>query len=210
MADKPLGKVYFPILRKTPGDAGRVNPDPFGFFSCRLNAARFLDIDKLDTNLIISREKKAYTRTLVLADGTVLKQSADNSDGLVAGSLITLSVGAKGSRSVILKTGKKTLNPSGLIYHTLTFRFPSWATIWTIADALGEIIPTTKIKSDASPTDVFPFFTVKGGRKYPIMLKSDAEGNADASVPSTPEEAQALLAQSDKKGTAKKGAGGAG
>jgi hypothetical protein len=207
MADKPLGKVYFPILRKTPGDAGRVNPDPFGFFSCRLNAARFLDIDKLDLNLIINREKKAHTRSLILADGTVLKQSTDNSDGQVASSLFTLSVGSKGSRSVILKTGKKTPNTSGLIYHTLTFRFPGWATIWCIADALGEIIPTTKIKADATAADIFPFFTVKGGRKYPIMLKTDAEGNTDASVPTTAAEAQTLLAQSDKKGTAKKAAG---
>jgi hypothetical protein len=208
MADKPLGKVYFPILRKTPGDAGRVNPDPFGFFSCRLSAARFLDIDKLDTNLVINRERKAYTRTLTLADGTVLKQSTDNSDGQVASSLITLSVSSRGSRSVILKTGKKTPNASGLIYHTLTFRFPSWATIWCISDALGEVIPATKIKSDATATDVFPYFTVKGGRRYPIMEKAAAEGNTDAAVPATEAETQTLLAQSSKKGNAKKGAGG--
>ncbi|PAX58363.1 hypothetical protein [Brunnivagina elsteri] len=206
MADKPLGKMYFPILRKTPGDAGRVNPDPFGFFSCRLNVARFLDIDNLDLNLIISRERKAHTRSLTLADGTVLKQSAENAGGQVASSLFTLAIGSRGSRSVILKTGKKTPNISGLIYHTLTFRFPSWATIWTIADALGELIPLTKIKADPTATDIFPFFTVKGGRKYPIMAKTDAEGNTDASVPNTSAEAQSLLTQSEKKGTAKKGA----
>jgi hypothetical protein len=197
------------MANKTPGDAGRVNPDPFGYFSCRLNAARFLDIDQLDTNLIVVREKKAYDRSLVLADGTILKQSATNSDGKVAKSDYVLSVASRGSRSVILKTGKKTPNTSGLIYHTLTFRFPSWATIWCIADALGEIIPTTKIKNDATATDVFPYFTVKGGRKYPIMLKSDAEDESGATVAKTKAQAELLLAQSEKKGRAKKGAGGA-
>jgi hypothetical protein len=206
MADKLLGKKYFPILRKTPGDAGRVNPDPFGFFSCRMNVARFLDIDTLETNLIINRERKAHTRSLTLADGTVLKQSAGNPGGEVAASLFTLPIGSKGSRSVILKTGKKTANPSGLIYHTLTFRFPGWATVWTIADALGELIPLTKLKAEPTATDIFPFFTVKGGRKYPIMAKAAAEGNPDASVPATETEAQALLTQSEKKGTTKKGA----
>jgi hypothetical protein len=209
MADKPLGKVYFPILRKTPGDAGRTNADPFGVFSCRLSAARFLDIDKSNINLVISREKAAYTRTLTLVDGTVLKQSAENSDGQVATSLITLPIGGKGSRSVILKSGKKT-KLEGNIYHILTFRFPAWATIWCISDALGEIIPETKIKSDATATDVFPYFTVKGGRTYPIMSKTAAKGNADASVATNQTEAQALLTQAEKKGTAKQGAGGAG
>ncbi|MBW4667198.1 MAG: hypothetical protein KME60_07085 [Cyanomargarita calcarea GSE-NOS-MK-12-04C] len=207
MADKPLGKIYFPILRKTPGDTGRVNPDPFGVFSCRLSTARFLDIDKFNINLVISREKAAYTRVLTLVDGTILKQSAENSDGQVAASLITLPIGGKGSRSVILKSGKKT-KLEGNIYHTLSFRFPAWATVWCIADALGEIIPATKIKSDATATDVFPYFTIKGGRRYPIMAKTEAEGNTDASVPANDQEAQALLTQSEKKGTAKKAAGG--
>ena len=207
MADKPLGKIYFPILRKTPSDAGRTNPDPFGVFSCRLSAARFLDIDKSNINFVISREKEAYTRTLTLVDGTVLKQSAENSDGKVASSLITLPIGGKGSRSVILKSGKKT-KADGNIYHTLTFRFPAWATVWCISDALGEIIPETKIKSDATATDVFPYFTVKGGRRYPIMAKTAAKDNADAAVATNETEGQALLAQAKKKGTAKKAAGG--
>lgn len=205
MADKNLGKKYFPILRKTPGDAGRSLKDPFGFFSCRMNVARFLDIDKLDVDLVINRERKAYTRGTTLADGTVLKATA--AGGEVASSIITLPVGSKGSRSVIIKTGKKT-KADGLIYHTLTFRFPSWATIWCISDALGEIIPTTKIKSDPTATDIFPYFTVKGGRTYPIMEKQAAEGNTDATVPATEAETNTLLQQSEKKGTGKKRAGG--
>jgi hypothetical protein len=208
MADKPLGRVFFPILRKTPGDAGRTNPDPIGVFSCRLSAARFLDIDKLNTNLVISRKRAAHSRVLTLVDGTVLKQSTKNSDGNVAESVFTLAIGGKGSRSVILKSGKKT-KENGLIYHTLTFRFPAWATVWTISDALGTIIPAAKIKANATATDVFPYFTLKGGGTYAIMEKSAAQGNADAVVALTPEEAEAALAQSEKKGTAKKGAGGA-
>lgn len=203
MADKPLGKIYFPILRKTPGDAGRTKADPFGVFSCRLNVARFLDIDKLNINLIISRDKEAYTRVLTLVDGTILKRSTEDSDGQVAKSLISLPIGGRGSRSVILKSGKKT-KPNGLIYHTLTFRFPAWATVWCIADALGTLIPTTKIKSDATPTDVFPYFTVKGGRRYPIMDKAAAQGNTDAVVPLNEGEAQTALAQSEKKALPRK------
>lgn len=206
MASKTLGKKYFPILRKTPGDAGRSISDPFGFFSCRMNVARFLDIDKLAFDLIINRKRNAYTRGTMLVDGTILKSTENGSQ--IAESLITLPVGSKGSRSVIIKSGKKT-KAGGLIYHTLTFRFPSWATVWCISDALGEIIPAGKLKSDPTESDVFPFFTVKGGRTYPIMEKQAAEGNADAAVPATVEEANQLLQQSEKKGTGKKAAGGA-
>jgi hypothetical protein len=207
MADKPLGKVYFPILRKTSADTGRTTVDPYGVFSCRLNVARFLDIDKLNINLVISRERKEHTRTLTLVDGTKLKQSSDNNDGQVEKSLITLPIGGKGSRSVILKSGKKTKD-NGLIYHTLTFRFPAWATVWCIADALGTLIPANKIKSDATASDVFPYFTIKGGRRYPIMEKTAAQSNTDAVVPLDEQQAQAALGQSERKGTAKKAAGG--
>lgn len=206
MANLTLGKKYFPILRKTPGDAGRSNKDPFGFFSCRMNVARFLGIDELAVDLVINRERQAYTRGTTLADGTILKQGAAGAQ--VASSLITLPVGAKGSRSVIIKTGKKT-KADGIIYHTLTFRFPSWATIWCISDALGEVIPTTKIKAEPTSTDIFPYFTVKGGRTYPIMEKTAAEGNTDATVPANEAETNQALQQAEKKGTGKKRAGGA-
>lgn len=203
MADKPLGRVYFAILRKTAADSGRTKDDPFGTFSCRANVARFLNIEA-NAISILGIKRKAHDRSLTLADGTNLKRSAKNTDSKVAESLITLPLSSKGSRTVILKTGKKT-KADGLIYHTLSFRFPAWATIWCISDALGTVIPTSAIKREPTQSDVFPFFTIKGGRTYPIMEQAEAKGNTDAQVATNPQESANLAQQSDKK--SKKAAG---
>ena len=77
MADKPLGRTYFPLYRKTTGDATRENPDPSGYFSCRESTTRFLELQEKAKNVIssTSKTKKSYTRSTTLADGTKLTPS---------------------------------------------------------------------------------------------------------------------------------------
>jgi hypothetical protein len=214
MADKPLGRSYFPIFRKTGSDAKRSIKDPFGYFSCRASTTRFLELeDKAKTSLYsTSKTRQAYTKSITLVDGTKLTSTdSDTTKITVVESQVAIPVGGRGSRTVIIKTGKKL--PSRQVdgktiqkgYHTVSFRFPSWATVWTISDSLGELIPSAKFDVSPSETKIYPYFTVKGGRKYLIMSETEAEDNADSSVPETPQEMTAVLEGSKKKG--KKAAG---
>lgn len=215
MADKSLIKVYFPILRKTSGDSKRAVDDPYGYFSCRASVARFLKIQDLakETLTVGSKKRETYLRSLILADGTKLSSSTSGSTQ-VAESEVPVSVSSRGSRTVIIRTGKEiasstqegATNPKSKRYHTISFRFPGWATVWVIADALGTIIPSDHIKLDPGADDILPYFTVKGGRKYPIMAKSDATSSPDAQVATNPQEAASLANQADIK--TKKAAGG--
>lgn len=127
MATKPLGRIYFPVSRKTGGDAGRSNPDPSGVFSCNMNAARFLDInDKAIALPVMVRERKAGKRSITLADGTTLTVTQDGSE--TASTEIVLPVSGRGSRTVILKTGKliadsQRVKGKSTAYHTISFRY---------------------------------------------------------------------------------------
>ncbi len=210
MASNPLNRLYFPILRKTSGDAGRSLQDPLGYFSCRASVARFLDIEKIaaDTNALLIGTRKTYTRNSTLADGTTLGGGADGgaADTQIAESEILLSFGSKGSKSVVLVTGKPL--PSNKGYHTLRIRFPGFATNLVIAEALGEIIPATKIKSPPTAADIYPYFISQGGRRYPIMAGDVAETRTEVAVPENQQEMSSLVTQTQKK-KAVKGAGGA-
>ncbi|NEU76948.1 hypothetical protein PI95_031745 [Hassallia byssoidea VB512170] len=214
MPTASLGRTHFPISRKTSGDAQRSIKDPFGYFSCRESTTRFLDLqDKAKTaGYATAKGRKAYTKSTTLVDGTKLTAANGGDTISVAESEITQSIGSRGSRTVIIKTGKKLpdKNVDGKTksggYHTISFRFPSWATVWVIADALGELIPAGKISVTPSSTEIYPYFTVKGGRKYMIMAEAAAEENSDASIPETPQEMETLATSAKLK--AKKGAGG--
>ncbi|WP_445628421.1 hypothetical protein [Nostoc sp. DSM 114167] len=186
MANKSLGRVWFSLSRETTDDASRVNDDPVGLFSCRANVARFLDIDKLGFTGTIYGKAREYTtaRNLTLADGTVLDKSAENTDGKNAGEPIALQRKV-GGRSVIIKTGKKigtkvAGKPQG--YHSISFAFPTWATIRVIADSLGEIIPAGKISSDPGENEIQPTFKIAGGGSYGIMQKAAADTSTVANT----------------------------
>lgn len=200
MANNTLRKKYFPIYRETQDDAGRVVKDPIGTFSCRMSTARFLDLDDLNFNFEVATTRKGGQRSKTLADGTTL----GGTDTTVADSTVILSVSSRGSKTVVIKTGKKiadtkrTKNKDGA-YHTISFRFPAWATVSVIADALGEIIPANKIKASPTATDIEPYFRIVGGRTYTINQKAAAEAKTDAQVPSNDSELQQLAQKSGKR-----------
>jgi hypothetical protein len=186
MANNTLGRLWFALIRETSEDGGRVRKDPYGYFSCRENVGRFLDIEsKIFTGTIYGKERN-YTkeRSFVLADGTTLNKSAANSDGKNAGEPVAIQRKV-GQRRVILRTGKVigtvTAGKSPK-YHTLSFAFPTWATIGTIADALGEIIPAGKMKASPTATDIRPQFTIAGGGTYGIMSATAATARKKAST----------------------------
>ncbi len=211
MADNPLGRIYFPIYKKTSSDAGQSNPDPLGVFSCNLNAARFLDIDKLKITLpIIEYERKSGKRSITLADGTKLEQTAAGT--ATAASTLIRTASGRGSRTIVLNTGKLIADTGRVkgkksAFHTISFRFPSFATCLDIAIALGQLIPANKIKNPPTATDIWGHFTVKGGRRYPIMESTAAEADPKTEVVNNPQEMNGLAAIEKVKG-ARKAAGG--
>lgn len=210
MANKTLSRKFFPIYRETQDDAGRVTKDPIGTFSCRMSTARFLDLDKLNFNFEVAIKRKGGTRSKTLVDGTTL----GGTDQAIADSTIVLSVSNKGSRTVIIKTGKKIADSKRVknkdgAYHTVSFRFPAWATVTVIADALGELIPANKIRSTPTAADIEPYFKVKGGRTYTINQKAAAEAKTDATVPANAQEAEQLVQKSRAGSKVTKAAGDA-
>jgi hypothetical protein len=184
MADKPLNRLFFYLIRTTTKDNGNSNPDPIGYISCRANVARFLDIENkavgsgADT-APIQRIKKGYERELTLADGTTLAK-AEGSDGKVAESFFTYRPSI-GSRPVILLTGKETAKGNNRI---LTLVFPQWADINTISEGLSELIAPGKIQRVGKPSEseIFPFFKLKAGGSYPIMGQGKAQASTKAKI----------------------------
>jgi hypothetical protein len=65
-----------------------------------------------------------------------------------------------------------------------------------IGDALGDIIPATKVNRTGATgaADIDPFFIIKGGGTYPIPLQAEAEATTDTDAAGTPAEEVTLLA----------------
>jgi hypothetical protein len=179
-------RLYFPLKRNTSGDAGRVVDDPLGNFSCLSVTAKFLDIEKFAIPFLKTKDvEPKKPRTLTRADSSTVVRSKENSDGVPA-SYKRAGRLAKGTRSVILTTGKAIdAAATRKTYHTISFRFPSFATVLVISDALGELIPANKIKGIPTSTDISPYFKIAGGGQYPIMQKAAAVALNEAQVPLT-------------------------
>lgn len=177
MATLSLGTKYFGLYRET-SNAGVVNPDPIGYFSCRINVARFLDIDGIPTPVIerkVSKSEKTRDLTIVDSAANSLTKSDKNTDSVNEPNNKTLQL-TRGTKRVRIKTGIKNANGN---YKTVGFSFPSWATIKVIADALGTIIPPGKISATPSTTEIEGYFKLGQGGKYAIMLKAEAEASPD-------------------------------
>ncbi len=203
MANNTLSRVYFLLGRNTKDDSQRAEDDPVGYFSCRESTARFLNIEGLATPGLIVKERQPGQRSKTLVDNTILTGQEESAEQIAfAPSQIILSLSAKGSKTAIITTGNKIENTKRKsnkesAKHTISFRFPGWATILTIADALATLIPEDKIKALPSQGQIFPYFKMKGGRKYPIMKRSAAVTNPTAKVGVTSADIQSLAQQSD-------------
>lgn len=187
MADKSLQWIAFLFGRSTSDDATRTVKDPIGFMYCRLSTARFLDIEDLQYKGTNKTKRKAHTRGKTLADGTVL----GGKDAQVAESEIISTPKRKpGGKNIKLVTGKRTAKGN---LQTLSFNFPSFATNLVIADALGELIPATKIKSDPTSTDIFPYAITPAGGRIAILSKPASSSSPAGTVAITPQITLQLL-----------------
>ncbi|MEG3936277.1 MULTISPECIES: hypothetical protein [unclassified Microcoleus] len=161
-----------------------------GTFTCTSRVAGFLGI--VDKQYVPSgeanRDRKGYTKSVLNAAGVA-------TDVVVPAGKISYTPDASArARTVILKTGalaKKTKR-------TVSLTFPSAMTVAQIGEALAEYIPDGKVQRTGtapSATEIYPQYTIKGGRTYPLPLSATAETSTSVDAPSTTAEQAALLAK---------------
>ena len=198
MADKSLGRNYFPILRLKQEIEGGREVKPLGYFSCRESTTRFLALtSKVSTdNALVTFTRKAVTnRSHTLADGTILdKSTADASGGAEA------SVGVKnltkGNKPIKLITGKKIADSNNKnAKHSVSFRFPGWCTVQIISNALALTLNAETVSSTPDAEQIYPFFITPGGKRYPIATSAAAKSAGVVAVATSPTGLEALASE---------------
>ncbi len=159
-----------------------------GTFTCTTRVANFLDI--VDKQYVPSgeanRDRKGYTKSVIGADG----QPKDIT--VPAGKIAYTPDAAPRAKTVILRTGAKGKKTN----RTISLTFPSNVTVSQIGESLAEYIPAGKIQRTStapSATEIFPQYTIKGGKTYPLPLQATAETSTAVDAPNTAEEQKAIL-----------------
>lgn len=193
-----MSRLVFVFGRKgqDPGEkpADTAKENLLSVMTCKARTANFLDIVSAQYQATgVLRPRKGYTKSVLNAAGTPVDITVQ------AGDITYMPPNGAMAKTVTLKTGAKTAvagqKPN---YRTIAMTFAANVTVGQIAEFLAEIIPETKIQRTAtapSATEIFPQFTIKGGRTYPIGLKAAAEASTEVDVPSNSAEQAALLAK---------------
>ena len=161
-------------------------------YSCIARVAKFLGIGELaytpDVQDVVDRAE--YVKEYTKADGT---------QGTVvvgASKVVYLPYGKANAKKVFLKTGAKTQQNT---FKKIHFTFPSFLTVGQIADALGELLPAASVAVAGTPptaTQVEPFFTIQGGRKYPLPASTKAELTTSPNLAKSEAEQTVILSES--------------
>lgn len=173
---------------ETPKDAALENL--VGTFTCTTRVADFLDIvaKQYVPSGEANRDRKGYTKSVIGADGTATDIT------VAAGKIAYTPDASPRAKTVTLKTGAQAKKTN----RTISLTFPSGVTVSQIGEALAEYIPDGKIqRTSAAPsaTEIYPQYTIKGGRTYPLPLKADAETSTNVDAPDTKAEQAAILAK---------------
>lgn len=162
-------------------------------FSCIPRVAKFFEIKSLqyvpNTGDLVDRA--GYTRSYTKADET------EGTLTVPAGKKVYTAYGKANAKIVTVKTGRNAQGKR----KTLTFTFPSSLGVANIADALGELLPPAKVASiaPATPVQIEPFFTIKGGNTYPLPTSAEAEATPFPNLAKTPAEEITVLARTVSK-----------
>jgi hypothetical protein len=190
-----MGRFTFLVKYTGRGQSG-TGTDPYRTScSCIARVADFLGIrDRVYTPSEGDvAERAGYTRSYTKADGTV------GSVEVPAGSKVYLANDRAGAKKVQLVTGARTQNGNK---RTLSFTFPSFLSVAQIADALGELIPSGKIATTATvgAGEIEPFFSIVGGRTYPIIASAVATATTTTEVATTePQQATIVVGTKSRK-----------
>ena len=159
--------------------------------SCIPRVADFLDIKSKSYTPSPEdvTDREAYTKSYIKADGTTGEVTVP------AGKVVYKAFGRANAKKVFVTTGLKTTKGTK---RKLFFTFPSFLTVAEIADVLGELIPATKIATATiGAGEIEPFFSIKGGRTYPITPSALATASTLPDVATTEAE-QATIATTTK------------
>lgn len=173
---------------ETPKDAALENL--VGTFTCTSRVADFLGIVALQyvPSGVANRDRAGYTKSVFNAEGVA-------TDIVVPAGKINYTPDASPrAKTVTLKTGAKAKKTN----RTISLTFPSALTVSQIGEALAEYIPDGKIqRTSAAPsaTEIYPQYTIKGGKTYSLPLKATAETSDSVDAPATATEQAALLAK---------------
>lgn len=177
----------------TTPDAGLENLK--GVFTCKQQVAQFLGIqDKVyvpsaDTQV----DRAGYVKNVMKRDpATGVSAYADIT--VPAGKITYAPSSRARAKTVVLTTGARAKKT----FRTLSLTFPSNMTVAQIGEALAEYIPDTKVQRTAanpSATEIFPQFSIKGGRTYSLGTKADAETSTNVDAPDSKAEQSAILAK---------------
>jgi hypothetical protein len=173
-----------------PADASKENLK--GVFTCKKSVADFLGISTKvyvpsGVNVV---PRKEYTKSVMKSVSGA--PPAYTVITVAAGEVVYSPDSSARAKTVILKTGAKGVKA----YRTLSLTFPSNMTVSQIGEALAEYIPTSTIQTTAgapSATEIFPQYTIKGGRTYPLMAKAAAKTSTSVTAPETPAEQTAVV-----------------
>ena len=171
-----------------PADAASENL--VGCFTCTTRVADFLGIiaQKYVPSGEANRDRKQYTKSVLNAAGVATDITVP------AGKISYTPDASPRAKTVILKTGAKAKKTN----RTISLTFPSNMTVSQIGEALAEYIPEGKIQLTSTPpsaTEIYPQYTIKGGRTYPLPLKAAAKTSTSVDAPSTAAEQATLLAK---------------
>jgi len=187
-----MGRYAF-LVKFTRSGAGGTGTDAYRTScSCIKRVANFLGIE--DRVYTPSEgdvaDRAGYTRAYTKADGTQGEMT------VAAGKKIYLANSKAGAKKISLLTGAKTTKGTR---KTISFTFPSFMSVAEIADALGELIPSGKINTTgvAGTGEIEPFFSIKGGRTYPILASATAIASTATAVATT-EAAQTTIVTTTK------------
>jgi hypothetical protein len=172
------------LIKYTRSGAGGTGTDAYRTTcSCEKQVANFLGItDRIYTpSEGDAVDRAGYTRSYTKADGT------PGETIIPAGKRIYLANPKAGAKKILLRTGARTAQGNK---RTLSMTFPSFVSVPEIADALGELIPSTKFATTPTTgaTEIEPFFSIVGGGTYPIVPSA-------AAIASTPTAAATTEAQ---------------
>jgi hypothetical protein len=161
-----------------------------GTFTCTTRVADFLGIvaKQYVPSGEANRDRAAYTKSVIGADG----QPKDIE--VTAGKIAYTPDASPRAKTITLKTGAKAKKTN----RTISLTFPSSLTVSQIGEALAEYIPDGKIQRTAtapSATEIYAQYTIKGGKTYPLPLKTDAETSTGVDAPDTKAEQAAVLAK---------------
>jgi len=173
--------------------------------SCIPRVADFFGVkaNQFVTDVADKIDRAAYNRSYTKADGTKGTLS------VLVGKIVYAAYGKANAKTVIVKTGPNTTTSKR---QTLTFTFPSFLNIAEIGDALSDLIPPAKVASTgvATPEQIEPFFTIVGGRTYPLPASTTATTTPFPDLVKTPLEETALLSRTKSRTRRRTSAGPAG